>query len=441
MELTTEQKAVVDAALKAIQDGQRVFCYSGPGGTGKTVVAAQICKDAIKRGFIPIACAITGKAASRFQQALAALGVNIQAVTTSKLCERVIETDDGPKFLPKKGTLPDNAFLIVDEFSMIGDNYLRTKLGPATVGYTIIGGGDHVQLPPVMDKDNPYLVRTRFRLTQIHRQADKSGIKALARAFRNDAVSVYYKEGDTKKSIFDFSSPEVVIVPCVSLQASVLATFHSLDHVVSPVLVGTNEIRTSLNKLVRARFGLEGSPQAKETLRIERNNHEMNLFNGDQVKVVKILAQEDIDGFIASRALIEGAALEEPTEVFLPHTEEALAAWSGETRCLAWDFGYATTIHKSQGSEWPHVRVVIDEHLASISTGELGKRTLYTAVTRASKRLDIFVVDYAYNRARAKIKNRAQSRARSRNRPRSGTKPHKKKITRSRVKDLYNGSY
>lgn len=48
-------------------------------------------------------------------------------------------------------------------------------------------------------------------------------------------------------------------------------------------------------------------------------------------------------------------------------------------------WGYAITAHKAQGSEWPSV-AVIDE---SDVFREMGRRWLYTAVTRASDRLVI----------------------------------------------------
>jgi exodeoxyribonuclease-5 len=49
------------------------------------------------------------------------------------------------------------------------------------------------------------------------------------------------------------------------------------------------------------------------------------------------------------------------------------------------DFGYAVTVHKSQGSEWPNVLVIDDYRGAK----DLYKKWLYTAITRASKSVTI----------------------------------------------------
>jgi exodeoxyribonuclease V alpha subunit len=46
---------------------------------------------------------------------------------------------------------------------------------------------------------------------------------------------------------------------------------------------------------------------------------------------------------------------------------------------------FATTVHKAQGSEYQHVVVVLPDHASPLVTREL----LYTAVTRASKRVTV----------------------------------------------------
>ena len=55
----------------------------------------------------------------------------------------------------------------------------------------------------------------------------------------------------------------------------------------------------------------------------------------------------------------------------------------GYHRVDLFEFGYAITVHKSQGSEWDHV-VVFEERFGD---NEFYKKWLYTAVTRAKERL------------------------------------------------------
>ena len=51
------------------------------------------------------------------------------------------------------------------------------------------------------------------------------------------------------------------------------------------------------------------------------------------------------------------------------------------------DFGYAVSVHKSQGSEWD--KIILIEERNSYQSDEEYARWLYTAVTRASKGLVI----------------------------------------------------
>ena len=121
-----------------------------------------------------------------------------------------------------------------------------------------------------------------------------------------------------------------------------------------------------------------------------RNNHELNLLNGTQWKVLSVrknnheryeLDLEEVDG---GRTLMD-------VDVF-PHYFERRA---DEMSHHDWreadhfDFGMAITCHKSQGSEWPRV-LVIDESAAFRRDGaEFQRRWRYTAITRASESLTV----------------------------------------------------
>lgn len=437
--LTAEQAAIVVAGVEAAQARHRIFCFDGPGGTGKTVTAGAMCTELQDQGFNVVPAAITGRASSRLRQSLLNYGLDLEVRTLSDICERVVDGDDGPAFIAKAGDLPDDSVVVVDEFSMVGRRYLLTKLFPAIEGSTLIGFGDHFQLPPVMDSDNGYLEQTRHRLTQVHRQAEDSGILRLARSLRDDRVSVYRKpseedEGDGRTSIFHFQRPDVNIVPSISLQRTIACTWTTLEAVTSPVLVAGNDLRRELNRIARQRLGVEGPVQAGETLRVERNQPELALYNGDQVRVLEVLSERTCDGETASRVMLQNGRGDE-LQVWLPHDPEG-EVWSAEPDAVRWDWGYATTIHKSQGAEWDHVRVAVCESACSKSRSLHGRRTLYTAITRAKRQLDVFVVDYAYNRARARAVRNARAAARSRQKPRVRADNQRDRLLARRLKDL-----
>ncbi len=98
---------------------------------------------------------------------------------------------------------------------------------------------------------------------------------------------------------------------------------------------------------------------------VTRNNPALDLFNGD----VGIVVPEDKDH---PRAVAFPQATGEPRRVSISQLEEV-------------DTVHALTIHKSQGSEYDHVVVVLPERVSRILTKEL----LYTAVTRAAERVTV----------------------------------------------------
>ena len=52
------------------------------------------------------------------------------------------------------------------------------------------------------------------------------------------------------------------------------------------------------------------------------------------------------------------------------------------------DLGYAITIHKSQGSQWENVILILDEQARRM----LDKTLLYTGVTRAEEAFDVLKI-------------------------------------------------
>ena len=84
---------------------------------------------------------------------------------------------------------------------------------------------------------------------------------------------------------------------------------------------------------------------------------------------------DDIDQGAAKIRLLK-SAFEEP---------EAEVPWSTKKRFDDFDYGYALTVHKAQGSQWDDV-MLFDESFAFRDSRE---RWLYTAITRAAETLTI----------------------------------------------------
>jgi exodeoxyribonuclease-5 len=156
------------------------------------------------------------------------------------------------------------------------------------------------------------------------------------------------------------------------------------------VLVGLNKTRRAYNKRLRELLGhKETMPEVGEKLVCLRNDKTKGLLNGAIFKVVKasgmrqrrfrmLLAPEDSPGAKGVRVGVLPA--------FFEGTEESIA-FAQRRESDEFDFGYALTVHKAQGSQWDHV-VLFDESWAFRENRE---RWLYTGVTRAAKSLTVVV--------------------------------------------------
>ena len=102
-------------------------------------------------------------------------------------------------------------------------------------------------------------------------------------------------------------------------------------------------------------------------LLITRNDYTLDLFNGD----VGVVWDTIEDGERIERAFVSGQADAGRARGFpLPQLPEAVTAW-------------AMSIHKSQGSEFDTVYVVLPDR----DTRVLSRELLYTAVTRAKSKV------------------------------------------------------
>jgi exodeoxyribonuclease-5 len=142
---------------------------------------------------------------------------------------------------------------------------------------------------------------------------------------------------------------------------------------VDQILVGKNETRQKVNAWVRAERGFEGPyPNVGERIICHRNNHEEGLLNGTlwTVEEVGPLEDEEIPVVLKSD---DGQRLATMISS-LPF--EGRASDVGYWGPNHFEFGYAITVHKSQGSQWDSV-AIIDESGVFRSTAA---KWLYTAV-------------------------------------------------------------
>jgi exodeoxyribonuclease-5 len=208
-------------------------------------------------------------------------------------------------------------------------------------------------------------------LTEIHRQARDNPIIELALDVREGRE---FMNGD-------YGAAQVIGKEEVT-QELVLSA--------DQVLVGINRTRRRYNQRLRQLKGFEAAyPQAGDKLVCLRNDPSKGLLNGSLWKVmtssretvkpgINLLVspeEDDPDRGVAKIKLLKAAFEEQETEI----------PWSTKKRYDDFDYGYALTVHKAQGSQWSNV-VLFDESYAFKDTRQ---RWLYTAITRAAERLTI----------------------------------------------------
>ena len=285
-----------------------------------------------------------------------------------KRVQDVIEDErkklSSPSFsLNPDSTIAEADLVILDECSMIDTEMGRDLL---TFNVPILVLGDPEQLPPIYGagffNDNPDTL-----LTEVHRQAENDPIIDLATQTRRQEVLQPGKYGKSE-----------VIAAGAKLGEAVLEY--------DQILVGRNITRTAVNARIRKLLGFtEWHPVHGEKLICLRNNKDLGLLNGTMWTVDDI---GEIDHHRLFLTLVGENGHVVTVEMHgAPFRGEKIPYYEKKD-AQEFDFGYAITVHKSQGSQWENV-LVIDE---SFCFGQDRYKWLYTGITRAATRVSVLKV-------------------------------------------------
>jgi len=367
-----QDRALVEVRRWLKQGEKQVFRLFGYAGTGKTTLARHFAEGV--DGEVLFA-AFTGKAAQVLRSRGASKASTIHSLIYWPRGEEEVEDEEtgsksiAPTFsLNRRSPLAEAKLIVIDECSMVDEPLGRDLL---SFGTPVLVLGDPGQLPPVSGGGFFTEHEPDFLLEEIHRQARDNPIIDLAQQVREGRAIMYGDYGATAKVI---SKTEVTT-------DQVLAA--------DQVLVGTNRTRRRYNERLRELKGFDGPfPQAGDKLVCLRNDTAKGLLNGSLWTVTS--AARTVKSFmnLLIRAEDEGierysAKVKVLKSVF--ETPEADIPWQERRRYDDFDFGYALTVHKAQGSQWDEV-ILFDE---SRAFRDHAQRWLYTGITRASERLTI----------------------------------------------------
>jgi exodeoxyribonuclease-5 len=157
------------------------------------------------------------------------------------------------------------------------------------------------------------------------------------------------------------------------------------------VLVGYNNTRIKLNRAIRGLLEFESDqPEPKDRVICLRNNYENKIYNGMTGRINRIEDVSDDWGKYYKAKITFDDEIGHPYDGLISvnqfNSKETLHRENFNNVQL-FDFGYALTVHKAQGSQAKRV-VVFEERFPNMDN-DMWKRWLYTAVTRASEELYI----------------------------------------------------
>ncbi len=373
MQFAPQQDEALKAVSRWLKEGRsQLFRLFGYAGTGKTTLARHFAEHV--DGEVLFA-AFTGKAAQVLRSKGASNAKTIHSLIYRPRGEEEVEdeqtgrTSIAPMFaINRQSPVAKAALIIVDECSMV-DEALGKDL--MSFGTPILVLGDPGQLPPVSGGGYFTNHEPDYLLTEIHRQARDNPIIQLAMQVREGKEIIHGDYGTAR-----------VISKAEVTQPLVLEA--------DQVLVGTNRTRRRYNQRLRELKGFTSEyPQSGDKLVCLRNDPAKGLLNGSLWQAMSASKEtvkpginlmirpedDDMDRGAAKIKLLKAAFEDVDGEI----------PWSTRKRYDEFDYGYALTVHKAQGSQWDNV-VLFDESWAFRDTRE---RWLYTGITRAAERLTI----------------------------------------------------
>jgi exodeoxyribonuclease V alpha subunit len=362
-------------AIKISLTNQISIITGGPG-TGKSTVTnaiVEIYKRLLPNNQIYLA-APTGRAAKRMAEV-----TSRDAQTIHRLLR--YNPMDGGFFFGYGNPLPGPGLLIVDEFSMV-DIELAASLFAAVDDLQVIMVGDVDQLPSVgpgsvlRDMIASGMVPT-VQLQFNYRQAGGSKIAEYANLICKGKIPPLETAGDFEYlPILEADEAQQVILGLV--REAMASGYGQMDfQVLAPMRKGNTGV-IKLNELVRELVNPADPDKPKlgdyrlgDKVMVIKNNYSLGVFNGDLGEVIGINRGKMTVNF---------------GDYVVDFDVESLHLLT---------LAYATTIHKSQGSEFPLVFMPLTKQHYIM----LQRNLLYTGMTRAKKRLVLVADEWSEKKA------------------------------------------
>ena len=371
--LNEEQRKVIHISVI-----NRFSMITGGAGTGKTSTLKCLCSVLSSLGYAAIGLALAGKAVKRLKEVTG----NKETYTIASFIRW------SKQILGKLGGL---VYVVIDEASMLDlqTTFKLCKLLPSSARVVLVG--DPFQLPPI----GPGLIFQQMigidgvpqtQLMDVKRQNDCTGIPAFAYEVRNHrwmtpnypgVKFVECQNSDIQDKVLELASENLANtqILCATKQN----------------IAGVEQINTSC----QAKFNGFGKPI--RLLGPNGNLYNTNYREGDRIIFLKNnYDRGTMNGTIGQieRAYNEDATgnMRDPVGTALVDDEIVdIYREDIDDDDIGISLGYAITVHKAQGSQWPRIIVPVGN---SEGLSIIDATWVYTAITRAEHEI-ILVGDQA----------------------------------------------
>ena len=375
-ELAPKQRQALENSLKS-----KFSIITGGPGVGKTTIIRALVEIYGRKKLRVILAAPTGRAAKRMTES-----VGVPAQTIHRLLKWNPVTN---KFTYNAENRLEGDVFIFDETSMIDVRLACELLSALPDSAAVVWVGDTDQLPSVgagavlgdLIKSG---VVPSTKLDFIFRQ-DTSGLIVTNAHHVNAGEPLEIRKGETDFYFMRCEDPEMCVKRAIEFMTTRIPRKFGMDplqdvQVLVPMrknILGTENLNVELQKALNPRGDaiIRGGTifRAGDRVMQLRNNYDKDVYNGD-VGFVKAVSSDDrsmIVNFDGRPVKYDGGDLDELV------------------------LAYATTIHKSQGSEYPAVIVIIHtQHYVMLQ-----RNLLYTAITRGKRLVLLMGVPYAIDQA------------------------------------------
>jgi exodeoxyribonuclease V alpha subunit len=351
-ELTIKQKLAVMTSLT-----QGLSCITGGAGTGKTTVLATFLRSAEKMGYAIHAVALSGRAAMRLHES-----IGYETMTIARfLREDPVVCPAGAK-----------ALLVIDEASMIDLPTMFRIINHIDSSVKIVLTGDPSQLPPIgVGKILHDLVLSdhvpNTMLDIVKRQKGATGIPEYSKQVNAGEVPASLSTANIH--FHEVTDQNLALKKAIDLYVEKPGD--------SRILAPTRKLVGEANELIQEivngdsplmNFNLDGERyllnlRLNDQILFTRNHPSVGVQNGSLGRLINIDQVGDAVGVVK---LDTGATVDIEGDLL-----DAL------------ELGYAMTLHKAQGSQFPRVIVLL------IESRVLDRSWLYTALTRAETEVHV----------------------------------------------------